>query len=95
MYDSPQLRRVGAGSTALKSFPKENGEPGREEAGGWEAREMDPCCSPGARGAEGVEGGRGVLTGQREDGGDAEAWRQVWPGALTALPLPCAYPGPH
>lgn len=62
-YDCPQLRWVGDGSTALRSFPKESEEPGREEAGGWEAKEMDPGSSPGARGAEGVEGGCRVLTG--------------------------------
>ena len=47
--------------------------------------------------AEGLRGwreGAESSQGRVKDGGGAGAQRQAWPRALTALPLPCAHPGP-
>ena len=92
--NNPELRSMkaeGGHHKAPRSRSEESPEPRREEEGEWEARKMVPQSPERLRGRrEDAESSQG----RGKDGSDAGAQRQAWPGALTALPLLCAHPGP-
>lgn len=94
----PQTRggRVGGGGEnpePRRMEPREDGTALETRGRGRTVSQEDGASVLG-RGAE--VGREDPVSSQRrgKDGGEAGAQRQAWPGALTALPLPCAHPGP-
>lgn len=87
--DNPEQRKDGSWG---RSCPEQSWEPEREGQGGREARRR--VLWPRAEGLEGWREDSEPSQDRGRGGRDARAWRQAWPGALTALPLPGAHPGP-